>query len=56
MILCTTALVARRLGRQFIGSELSSEYMSIIKRRLATPYTLPMFETISNQPENVFFD
>lgn len=41
----TTADVARRLGRDYIGSELSFEYMQIINKRLAVPYTplMPMF-------------
>ena len=40
----TVALVARAEGRQFIGSELSAEYMAIINKRLALPYTPPLFE------------
>lgn len=39
----TTALVARRLGRHFIGSDLSPEYVAMARARLAEPYTLPMF-------------
>ncbi|MAG45100.1 hypothetical protein CL633_04420 [bacterium] len=31
----TTALVARKLGRQYLGIELSAEYLKIIKKRLA---------------------
>ena len=33
----TTALVARKLGRQYIGSELNLEYVAIAERRLAAP-------------------
>ena len=38
----TTALVARSHGRDYIGSELNSEYVEIARERLAEPYTLPM--------------
>jgi len=30
----TTALVARKLGRQFIGIDLNPQYVQIAKRRL----------------------
>jgi DNA modification methylase len=40
----TTADTARRLGRHFSGCELNPAYLDIITRRLAVPYTLPMFE------------
>lgn len=36
----TTALVARRLNRQFIGSELNSAYVAMANKRLAVPYQL----------------
>lgn len=39
----TTALVARRLGRAFVGCDLSPEYVAIARERLAQPFTLPMF-------------
>jgi len=39
----TTALVARKYNRQFIGSELNSEYIEIATKRLALPYTMEMF-------------
>lgn len=38
----TVALVARRLGRHYIGSELNPEYVKLAKSRLAEAYTLPM--------------
>lgn len=38
----TTALVARKHGRRFIGSELNPAYAAIARERLALPYT-PMF-------------
>lgn len=49
----TTALVARRLGRQFIGSELSPDYVDICNRRLAVPYTLPMLGLFETLPQLV---
>lgn len=42
----TTAIVARRLGRSFIGSELNPEYVAIINRRLAAPHMTDMFEGV----------
>lgn len=35
----TTALVARKHGRNYIGSELNPEYTKIARNRLAQPYT-----------------
>lgn len=43
----TTALVARRFGRRYIGSELSPEYVAIAKDRLRMP-----FEARHVKPEN----
>lgn len=34
----TTALVARSLGRQYIGSELNAEYVAMANKRLSVPY------------------
>lgn len=34
----TTALVARRLGRNYIGSELNPEYVAIARERLRLPF------------------
>lgn len=43
----TTALVARRLGRHYVGSELNEDYVALARERLAVPYTIPMLlETI----------
>lgn len=39
----TTAKMARANGRRFIGCDISQQYVDIAKRRLAQPYTLPMF-------------
>jgi len=35
----TTALVARKLGRRFVGSELNPDYVAIANKRLSQPYT-----------------
>lgn len=39
----TTALVARQLGRHFLGCDINAEYVALANERLAVPYTLPMF-------------
>ena len=39
----TTARMAQRLGRDYIGCDISAEYVTLARRRLAEPYTLPMF-------------
>lgn len=44
----TTALVARKHGRDYIGSELNPEYTKIARDRLAAPYTpsfMPQLES-----------
>lgn len=43
----TTALVARELGRHYIGCDLSPEYVNMARERLAKPYTLPMMELLA---------
>jgi site-specific DNA-methyltransferase (adenine-specific) len=42
----TTALVAKALGRHYIGGDLSPAYVDIARARLALPYTPDMFETL----------
>lgn len=42
----TTAVAARQTGRQFIVGDLSPEYVAVTERRLAQPYTVPMFERV----------
>lgn len=37
----TTAIVARRLGRNYIGSELSPEYVALSRERLRLPFERP---------------
>lgn len=39
----TTATVAKRLGRTYIGSDISFEYCEIARRRIDQPFTPPMF-------------
>ena len=40
----TTAIAARNTGRNFICGDSSEEYVKVARKRLAKPYTLPMFE------------
>lgn len=40
----TTAKMARNLNRRYLGCDISPEYVDIAKRRLALPFTTPMFE------------
>jgi DNA modification methylase len=47
----TTALVARRLRRHYVGCDLNPEYVAMAERRLAEPYTPDMFVTASRQAE-----
>jgi len=37
-------LVARRLNRRFIGSELNPEYVALANQRLAKPFAFDMLE------------
>lgn len=39
----TTALVARRLGRHFLGCDLSQKYVNLCNARLGEAFTLPLF-------------
>lgn len=39
----TTALVARRLGRHYLGCDINAEYVRLANERLAEAYTLPLF-------------
>jgi len=43
----TTALVARKYGRHYLGCDLSAEYIDLARKRLEQPYTLPMFEAVT---------
>jgi len=48
----TTALAARNTGRHYICGDNMLEYVEEARRRLAEPYTLPMFpETIEDHKE-----
>jgi site-specific DNA-methyltransferase (adenine-specific) len=40
----TTALAARNTGRRYIAGDLDAGYCEIARRRLAEPYTVPMFD------------
>ena len=39
----TTAKMARNNGRRWITGDISGEYVELMRKRLAQPYTLPMF-------------
>ena len=39
----TTSIAAKRLGRRFIGSDVDLTYCEEARRRIAQPFTLPMF-------------
>lgn len=41
----TTALAARSTGRQYICGDMTLEYVDIARKRLALPFTLPMFDS-----------
>lgn len=43
----TTAKMARANGRHYIGCDISRKYVDIARKRLAQPYTLPMFAEVS---------
>jgi site-specific DNA-methyltransferase (adenine-specific) len=40
----TTAKMARNNNRQYITCDLSAEYCDLMRKRLAQPFTMPMFE------------
>lgn len=42
----TTLKACQELGRDFIGCDLSLEYVELARQRLSQPYSLPMFETL----------
>lgn len=42
----TTLVAAQQLGRHFIGCDISAEYVALASKRLALPYTLPMFAEV----------
>jgi DNA modification methylase len=43
----TTAKMALHNGREFLTSDISPEYCELMRKRLAQPYTLPMFTEAS---------
>ena len=45
----TTLVAAKQLGRHYIGCDLSPEYVAIAQKRLAEPYTLPLFQEAAQE-------
>lgn len=43
----TTAVAARELGRDYIGCDITAHYIDMANKRLAKPYTLPLFQETS---------
>lgn len=39
----TTLVAAQKHGRRFLGCDISAEYVELARKRLAQPYTVPMF-------------
>jgi len=52
----TTALAARNTGRNYIVGDSSAEYVEIARKRIAEPYTLPMFEEVTTIEKSVQLD
>jgi DNA modification methylase len=42
----TTAKMARQNGRRYIGCDIAAEYVELARKRLAQPYTVPMFAEV----------
>lgn len=42
----TTLIAAQRLGRKYIGCDISPTYCELSRRRLSEPRTIPMFATL----------
>lgn len=52
----TTAKMARNNGRNYIGCDISEEYVLLARDRLALPYTMPMFDKPVEEPQPVQAD
>jgi DNA modification methylase len=39
----TTSKMARNNGRRWLTCDISAEYCELMRKRLAAPYTMPMF-------------
>lgn len=44
----TTAVAAQKLGRDYIGCDISREYVELARTRLALPYTPPLFAELGS--------
>lgn len=53
----TTLLAAQKLGRNYLGCDISLEYCELARKRLALPFTPNMFETTPTEKptQNVMF-
>ena len=40
----TTLVAAQQLGRNFLGCDITPEYVALAQKRLALPYTVSMFD------------
>lgn len=50
----TTAVAAKKLGRDFIGIEISPEYVALSQKRLKnTPYTPSLFSDLLTEPSDI---
>lgn len=45
----STLVAAQNTHRRYIGCDISQEYVNLARRRLAQPYTLPMFERLPRE-------
>lgn len=49
----TTAVAARNLGRHYIAGDITAEYVEVARKRLAQPYTPPMFPEVAAPKEEL---
>jgi DNA modification methylase len=47
----TTARVARKLGRQYIGCDINTEYVAMTRASLDEPFTPPLFPIATVESE-----
>ena len=54
MGLGTTAIVAKSMNRQYIGSEISKEYIELAMKRINSETALPLFEKETAKQQKLF--